>query len=65
VVEMTTTAGVSGVLEADDVLDLMDTEPVQLVETDDVEDAQRAAAHFGPEEPHDDADVLVDVEVEP
>lgn len=46
------------------VVDLVDTDPVPLVEVDDDADyEQRAAEHLGEDDPHDETDVLPGVEL--
>ena len=46
-------------------LALVDSEPVPLQEADEDDEAyeQRAAEHLGDDDPHDETDVLADVEL--
>lgn len=64
---MTTVQDSTGTDDLEAVLALVDSEPVPLDEHDDDGDddgyEQRAAEHLGDDDPHDEADVLTDVEL--
>ncbi len=62
---MTTVQESTGTDDLEAVLALVDSDPVPLDEVDEDDDGyeQRAAEHLGADDPHDEADVLADVEL--
>ena len=62
---MTTVQETTGTDDLEAVLALVDSDPVPLEEADEDDDGyeQRAAEHLGDDDPHDETDVLADVEL--